>query len=379
MLIRNSSETKYGSLKQELRGRYGGKFDEYPRSIEAAYDRLLEHKWDNSYEKKKTSIDKTDRNNNKPKDHVNMNQKPGTNRVCWVCGSEEHVKTDCDVLKKDPKYPYEKWFINQAVNNQKKYNQYQEQQNKETKSGDDDAMSAISAISGSDRDIWGDKKKSTKTGSNNLQLKLSMNNKQEESDDLKNKWWNDFILDSGTRFSMLANHKLASKVFEAKEPIIMKTNAGQKKLNKEAVVPGFGDMYLDKDGLTNILGLDDLVQRGYRVMFDSDLDNAFQVYSPDNKLKGKFKRTVEGLYSMRFGAGTTSDKSDKANHDDGGNMCNNIIATKEQAKRLYTPEQRCRAEKARRLFDAVGPMTTENFKAVLRTNIIQDNPVVGRL
>ena len=53
-----------------------------------------------------------------------------------------------------------------------------------------------------------------------------------------------------------------------------------------------------------------------------------------------------------------------------------MITTKEQTKKLYTPEQKKRAERARRLFNAVGPMTTENFKAVLRTNIIQDNPVM---
>ena len=40
---------------------------------------------------------------------------------------------------------------------------------------------------------------------------------------------------------MLANCKLASKVFAAKEPIIMKTDTGEKKLDEEAQVPGFGD------------------------------------------------------------------------------------------------------------------------------------------
>ena len=49
-----------------------------------------------------------------------------------------------------------------------------------------------------------------------------------------------------------------------------------------------------------------------------------------------------------------------------------MITTEEQTKKLYTSEQKKRAQRARRLFDAIGPMTTENFKAVLRTNIIQD-------
>ena len=81
----------------------------------------------------------------------------------------------------------------------------------------------------------------------------------------------------------------------------MHTNAGHKTLNEEAKVPGFGNMYLNDDDLANIFGLDDLVQKGYRVTFDSDVKNAFQVYGPDKKLKGKFDRTVEGLCAMKFG------------------------------------------------------------------------------
>ena len=101
-----------------------------------------------------------------------MNQKGSSNRVCWVCGSEKHIKTDCDILKKDPKYPHNKWFINQAVNTQRRYNQYQEQRKeKEQKSVDDDAMSAISAMTGSNRDVWGGSKKTSKTGSSNSQIK----------------------------------------------------------------------------------------------------------------------------------------------------------------------------------------------------------------
>jgi len=62
MLIQNSSDAKYGSLKQELRGRYGGKLDEYPRSVEAAYDGLMEDKWDTSkgLKQKKKSTEKGD-------------------------------------------------------------------------------------------------------------------------------------------------------------------------------------------------------------------------------------------------------------------------------------------------------------------------------
>ena len=103
------------------------------------------------------------------------------------------------------------------------------------------------------------------------------------------------------------------------------------------------------------------------------------MYNKNKELKGEFKRTNEGLYSMRVDVSKSEDNAnsndDNNQHREKDKMCNNIITTEKEAKRLYTPEQRTRAVRARRLFDAVGPMTTENFKAVLRTNIIQDNPV----
>ena len=172
---------------------------------------------------------------------------------------------------------------------------------------------------------------------------------------------------------MLANRALADKIFNAGEPIIMHTNTGHKTLNKAAKVPGFGDMYLNEEGLANILGLDDLVQRGYRVTFDSNNKNAFQVYGSDNRLKGKIERTEEGPYAMKFGGGTPNSVTTKKNNEN--EKFNNMITTKEQTKKFYTPAQKKRAERARKLFDAIGPMTTENFKAVLRTNITQDNPI----
>jgi len=381
VLVRNASDTKYATLKQELRARYGGKLDEYPRSPEAAYDRLMEHKWDNTNTTNKKNYNKDQSKNETDGDtHVNMNQQKSGTRACYVCGAADHIKPNCDILKKDPNYPKEKWFINQAVNTQRKYNQYQEDMKAEdSKSIDKDAMSAISGMSNDEVGIWGSNKKGTKTGASGLQLGINMNNNEYDNNDLRKKWMNEFILDSGTTFSMLANEKLADAIFEANEPIDMHTNAGRKLLDKQATVPGFGDMYLHKDGLANIFGLDDLIQRGYRVCFDSDIENAFKVYGKNKELKGEFQRTREGLYSMRVGGSKSGENTNyndnPKQHRDKNNMNNNMITTEKEAKRLYTPEQRRRAVRARRLFDAVGPMTTENFKAVLRTNIIQDNPV----
>ena len=96
------------------------------------------------------------------------------------------------------------------MNTQQKYNQYQEKQKEEeSNKEDDDAMSAISAMTGNDRDVWGGSKRATRPGSSNLQLGINMNNNKRYKNEGIKKWFNEFILDSGTTFSMLANKKLA--------------------------------------------------------------------------------------------------------------------------------------------------------------------------
>ena len=101
-----------------------------------------------------------------------------------MCGSDEHIKTDCNVSKKDPKHCHDEWFINQAaVNAQKRCNQHQEQQKEEEqKSVDDNAMSAVSTMTGDNREVWVGSKRSTKTGSSDLQLPVDVNDAKKDEE-----------------------------------------------------------------------------------------------------------------------------------------------------------------------------------------------------
>lgn len=71
-------------------------------------------------------------------------------------------------------------------------------------------MSAISTMSGNDRDVWGGSKKATRSDSSNLQLGINMNDDERCKNECIKKWCNEFILDSGTAFSVLANEQLAA-------------------------------------------------------------------------------------------------------------------------------------------------------------------------
>ena len=56
----------------------------------------------------------------------------------------------------------------------------------------------------------------------------------------------------------------------------------------------------------------------------------------------------------------------------------NIIASVEENKMGYTERQFEQAKRARRLYHSVGAPTVENFKHMLRSNIIKDCPVTER-
>ena len=65
-------------------------------------------------------------------------------------------------------------------------------------------------------------------------------------------------------------------------PIIMKTNAGNKKLSLIGKVKEFGKVWYDPTSVVNIFGLADIVKNGFRVKYDSDKEDTFMIYEKKN-------------------------------------------------------------------------------------------------
>ena len=128
-------------------------------------------------------------------------------------------------------------------------------------------------------------------------------------------------------------------------------------------------MWFDDRAIANIFGLCDLKKK-YRVTYDSESEDAFIVHDP---VKGniKFSCTEEGLYAF-----TPSDsyrKNLKKNNTTVVTNC--LVASVEENKKGYTERQFKRAKEARALYHKVGTPTVENFKGLLRQNLIQDCPI----
>ncbi|WP_427962039.1 hypothetical protein, partial [Acidithiobacillus sp.] len=189
------------------------------------------------------------------------------------------------------------------------------------------------------------------------------------------------LLDSGSSIgATFMNPDLVTDIKMAKQPINMTTNAGEKIIGLEGQVKGFGKVYYDPTMMANIFGLSEMVDR-CRVTFDSDVEDAFVVHVKDGKIK--FSRTPEGLYAYkptkRYLAEVAESKQMSPPSEHGATFNYRgksfLVTTLMENRKGYTQRQFEDAKRARKLYHIVGCPTVENFKHILRQNIIQNCPV----
>ena len=80
------------------------------------------------------------------------------------------------------------------------------------------------------------------------------------------------ILDSGLSISLVKDKVLFvnKKTVKCKDPIIMETNAGNKKIDEQGKVVNYGTLFYDETALANIFGMSDMVRKGNRVFIYTD-------------------------------------------------------------------------------------------------------------
>ena len=83
-------------------------------------------------------------------------------------------------------------------------------------------------------------------------------------------------------------------------------------------MPDYGEVWYDKDAIANIFALSNLVTK-YRVTFDSDKENAFNVYTKQGNMK--FSTNEQGLYVFKPNYTTAT---------------NNLVATVEENMTGFT-------------------------------------------
>ena len=120
-------------------------------------------------------------------------------------------------------------------------------------------------------------------------------------------------------------------------------------------------MWLDKESITNIFSLAELI-KDYRVTFDSNEENVFVVHTGNEKIK--FTCSDEGLYYYKL-LKSFMKESDKV-HNTGVQMVNTV----EENKSYHMDREIKQALIARRLYHSIGAPTIKNYKRIIKSNIV---------
>ena len=360
LLIRNSDQSKYGTLMNGLVSQFSMENNQYPKTIMGATDILSSHKFDkrggqgnqgnrnkdrkgNWQDAKKEDDDET--KSTLKTDETSFSQSDKSQK-CYCCGKKGHLSPECpdknNIEKKD-------WYIRKAE-------QYMQSEQGDKQEHDDNA----STTSGrSSRIDWSGLLIAT-----TVDQTIEKESHHMDDQDLGKRLRNSITLDNGSTLSLFSNPDLVENIRRSDKTLVLATNAGVKQSNQEASVPGFGKVYFDKDAIANIFGLSDLKKK-YRITYDSMKEDAFLVYKENEIIR--FECSPEGLYQYEVSKGYKSDLKDSGT--------SYLVSTVTENRKGYTLRQFERAKQARKLYHIVGTPTIENFKSLIRMNIIKNCPV----
>ena len=377
LLIICAHKHKYGTLQDKLAADFAMGNDNYPKTISAATDILSSHKFDPKYWETKKHKDKP-RPNPRDDDGATATSfaQQKNDLICYKCGEKGHNSPKCPIKEYIPR---SEWHINKVLQQHHEQSHAQAGDDDVSEYGSDEDRSVATRATSSSRNrrsgtgtFSGAQQRRAFTG---FQEDLALVHKQMSKHQTN---MTDMIyLDSGSTIDgTFMNSDLVTKIRRAKHPIMMATNAGNKKLELEATLPGFGTVVYDPSMLTNLLGLKGLIDKGFRITYDSAVEDAFTLYRDKDVIK--FKRTPEGLYGYKPSdefledvAGTKKmlpPDSTRKQH------CY-LAATVRENLQGFNQRQIARAKRARQLMHSVGNPTVEQFKHILRQKIIKDCPV----
>ena len=108
------------------------------------------------------------------------------------------------------------------------------------------------------------------------------------------------LLDNQSTCNVFSNPRLLQNIRSNDKTLTIFSTGGKSFTDKIGDLPGFGTVWFHEKGIANILSLA-LVKRKYRVTYDSQNGNTFDVYINDQDVR-KFYESDTGLYysDMRY-------------------------------------------------------------------------------
>ena len=287
--IINSDNNKYGSLIKNLAQQQSLKNTQYPKTLTAASEVLMEHKWDEKYYEAKKKRDNNNRRDRGNDDSTISSTTSTSNEMelsfaqlenaCYCCGKKGHNSNQC--YKKDT-IPKDQWYINRLQKQEmEKLQQHLQLGNNSNNNSNNNSETGS---------ITSHQQQQSPTAS--LQewsgLHITPSNENELKDLI--------LLDNGSTTSVFLNPRMVCNIKIAPKPIKLATNAGQIELNMKATVQGFGEVWYNPNLPTNIFSFSELNKK-HEISYDSTKEKAFLIHLPTKIIK--FKMTTNGLYAYK--------------------------------------------------------------------------------
>ena len=176
-----------------------------------------------------------------------------------------------------------------------------------------------------------------------------------ETPDNLRKW---LLLDSASTTHLFTNKQLVSNIRNANVTQGVISNGGQLEVDKISNVKGLGEVPYSDEGIANLVSLGQLVKQGYRIVMDSAIDDAIQVYTPDGKRMLRFAQSKNGLY-----------------YHDTENRQVVMMNSQLENSEFYTKRQVQRAKQARNLYQMIGYPSINDYKNAIKYKYLDDCPV----
>ncbi len=396
LLIKNSDQSKYGTLTKKLSSDYSLGSDNYPRTIALATDAMSNHPLDPKYfENKKKRVDKAraDRNRDRSS-RTSESQATDTSFaqrtpfICHCCGKEGHGSNTCS---KRNTIPRDQWYINQAIQHMQDAQSEEDTNDTDSLLTEDTSVTTTTSTSGRNRRSGNNNNNNNErqqTGWNHLQRAARrefqgfqgiatdtehVHNQSEQQ--LFTNLKNVILMDSGSTLkSTIANPDFLTNIRVSQNPINMATNIGSKAITLEGDMPGLGVTPFDETHMTNILGLSKNAKE-HRITYDSAKEDAFLMHTDNGIIK--FEATPEGLYAYQPSAQFLKEVANTKKMKPPKQELSNMVTTVAENRKNYTQRQYERAKEARKLYHIVNAPSIQKFKHILRQNLIQNCPVTS--
>ena len=173
------------------------------------------------------------------------------------------------------------------------------------------------------------------------------------------------LLDNQFTVDVFNNASVLKNIRELSTTMNIHCNAGIASTNQVGDLPGYGTVWYHPNGITNILSLSRVIEKGYHVTFDSkDGDNKFIVNKSDGSAPRIFTQSDTGLYYTDMKQSSSNGVA--------------LVSTVEENKTKYTNRDYSRALLARNIQKIIGRPSTRDFMKIVDNHLLPNCPITRR-